>query len=427
MPSFLSELKDAKQKLKAVSQHQVLNLNQVGESDTSRKTVVESGRSVKLKQGGTQFGTGIPLQAGGALDVVGHGSPDGKTVGGLTAPQLAKKLKSGGVTELAVIDLKSCYSSSFKTELQQCLSNEGIQVGEIKSYEGTIAVSRETGTVLQGEEISTVRHDGELPLTKEQVIIRELFSSAYTTNTLRRRAFTDQDRENVWLLEAEANAISFDGEINEETALNVIREMGLSIRGLHLRHVVPYSDIAGLMRIATSGTTSTQIGSDFAGAVRQKVSDLIDLIAPDQKEAWKSLLKTEDAERPGLVRTQAQRNDVQKIYRALAHSEKNLFNGGSGANMAIGNRFDASAHATAVHGGDHILSLADWYGNTMDMLGLNPQRTTKTVTFVNTTTKEVTTEEVRLIQHDLARPLKAVINDDLQDMPVVPSSSNLDK
>ena len=95
--------------------------------------------------------------------------------------------------------------------------------------------------------------------------------------------------------------------------------------------------------------------------------------------------------------------------------------------MAIGNRFDASAHATAVHGGDHILSLADWYGNTMDMLGLNPQRTTKTVTFVNTTTKEVTTEEVRLIQHDLARPLKAVINDDLQDMPVVPSSSNLDK
>lgn len=166
MPAITPEaLQIARQNLKPVSQHQVLNLHDAHESDASRNTVVESGRSVKLKQGGSPFGVGIVLKPGATVEVLGHGSPDGKTIGGKTPQQLAKQLKAGGATQLAVLDLKSCHSEAFKAELQQCLASEGIQVGQIKTYQGSIAVSRATGEVVQGAGLEMMKgHDGTLAL-----------------------------------------------------------------------------------------------------------------------------------------------------------------------------------------------------------------------------------------------------------------------
>lgn len=142
--------------LKQVSQHQVLNL-QKGDS-----SVTESSRSVVLGDEGSAFMPEL-LTSKGKLDILGHGSPDGSTIGGLNAEQLAKKLKSSGITQLAVLDLKSCHSDKFKTELEGALKAAGITVGEIKTYPGPVAINHTNGQVMQGDGLAQMPgHDGVL-------------------------------------------------------------------------------------------------------------------------------------------------------------------------------------------------------------------------------------------------------------------------
>jgi hypothetical protein len=167
------EIANVTNALRPASQHQVLTLTESVTdlndevSNDQYRSASQSGISSKGKVG-SPFGVGIPLKPGAVVDVVGHGSPDGKTVGGKTPQQLAKQLKDGGATQLAVLDLKSCHSSAFKAELQKCLHNEGIQVGQIKTYATAIAVDRLTGHALSPLEIqlspTQIDHDGFLPL-----------------------------------------------------------------------------------------------------------------------------------------------------------------------------------------------------------------------------------------------------------------------
>lgn len=163
------ELANKLNSLRPASQHQVLTLTEEvsdlndAVSNDQYRSASQSGISSKGKVGST-FGRSTPLKPGGTVDVVGHGSADGKTVGGKTPQQLAKLLKDGGATQLAVLDLKSCHSDAFKVELEQCLKDVGIKVGEIKTYKGNVAISRATGEVMQGDGVEEMDgHDGILP------------------------------------------------------------------------------------------------------------------------------------------------------------------------------------------------------------------------------------------------------------------------
>lgn len=149
-------LVQSRQNLRPVSQHQVLNLEK---TDTA---VTESSRSIILKDHGSAFAP-ERLTAKSTLEIVGHGSPDGASIGGLSPKLLALRLKSEGIRQLAVLDLKSCYSDSFKISLEGELKLAGIQVGEIRTYTGQIAISRETGKALMGQSVKAIQeHDGLL-------------------------------------------------------------------------------------------------------------------------------------------------------------------------------------------------------------------------------------------------------------------------
>ncbi|PIQ27546.1 hypothetical protein COW36_11650 [bacterium (Candidatus Blackallbacteria) CG17_big_fil_post_rev_8_21_14_2_50_48_46] len=154
-------------KLKPVSQHQVLNLEK---GDT---TVTESSRSVVLQDNGSAFAP-ERLTEKSTLELVGHGSSDGKTLGGKTPLEVASMLKNAGITQLGILDLKSCHSSSFKTALVGALKDAGIHVGEVRSYEGEIAINHNTGKVIQGHGLDLMeRHDGTLGhTTKDHKAIR---------------------------------------------------------------------------------------------------------------------------------------------------------------------------------------------------------------------------------------------------------------
>ena len=373
MPGITPEaLQMARQNLKPVSQHQVLNLHDAHESDASRNTVVESGRSVKLKQGGSPFGVGIVLKPGATIEVLGHGSPDGKTIGGKTPQQLAKQLKAGGATQLAVLDLKSCHSEAFKAELQQCLASEGIQVGQIKTYQGSIAVDRATGNALSQQQILTspvpVKHDGFLDLTEDQkTLVKDMFSGAYETATFKRKAFSDQDRMGAWLEQAHAEAEQLGVDpISKAEVLDLVKDMGLTVKGIHLRHMVPYSDIAGLMRVATSDSTANQVSPEFQAQVREKVTQLVSMIgSPESQATWDRIKDVQ-----GLLRTAGGRETVKTLYRDLAHSQSNLFQGGGSVNSSLSNRPDFPEAALANKGEQFCTELAIWHHQTMCLLGL---------------------------------------------------------
>jgi hypothetical protein len=154
-------LTEARQNLKPVSQHQILNLDETGGLD---KAVVESGRTLKLRTDGSVFAP-ERLNPHATLEIVGHGSPDGKEIGGKTPQQLAQLLKDSGITQLHTLHLKSCYSEQFKSELGVALEQVGVRVNYIQGFTGRIAIEMATGKTLteqNGLLTQSPEHSGEL-------------------------------------------------------------------------------------------------------------------------------------------------------------------------------------------------------------------------------------------------------------------------
>lgn len=139
----------AREKLKPVSQHQILNVQELGQWN---ETVIESGKSLKLKTDGSVFAH-ERLTSKSTLEIVGHGGTDGEghpTIGGQRPDQLAKMLKAAGITQLDTIHLKSCHSKQFAEELVAALQSEdiGIQVKNVKGFDSRIAIDVATGKTL---------------------------------------------------------------------------------------------------------------------------------------------------------------------------------------------------------------------------------------------------------------------------------------
>lgn len=160
-------LQQARQNLRPVSQHQVLNLGAVDSGSTTQESV----RSRKL---GSEVG-GVPLDrdrlpgAQGALDIVGHSSENGMKIEGRSPQQLASLLKHQyGLQQINTIHLVSCKSEAFKAEFQQALAELGVEVGEITAPQGQVAVDRATGKMLDeaavGDLSQIAGHDGALGL-----------------------------------------------------------------------------------------------------------------------------------------------------------------------------------------------------------------------------------------------------------------------
>ncbi|MEZ0374139.1 MAG: hypothetical protein ACAI44_33925 [Candidatus Sericytochromatia bacterium] len=171
-------LSQARQQLRPVSQNAVLNLG------TPDATVTESGRSLRLKTDGTVFDPSRLPGPQGCLQILGHGSGDGKTVGGKSPDQLAQMLKTAGITRLDNLRLVSCNSQAFVTALGQALDRAGISVNRIEGFEGRIAVSRASGEILsessQGPLDLVPGHDGTLDPHLQ--LLGEANTLCYTAN-----------------------------------------------------------------------------------------------------------------------------------------------------------------------------------------------------------------------------------------------------
>lgn len=245
--------------------------------------------------------------------------------------------------------------------------------------------------------------------------VHSLFANAYSTHTFSRASFSEEDRENAWLEYVKAHAEHTGEDFDEDEALDAIRDMGTTAQGIHLRHLVPYSDIAGLMHVASSGTTYNKVGADYAHKIRDHVSTYLEHIgAKDHLAAWNDLKGQEGS----LVQNRNNRALVKQIYREMAHNHMNLYHGDGSANMAIGNRVDATGDAVGIHSQEHVQNLIGWWHDAMTDLGLNPEYETEDV--YNLKTQQM--DSVPLYSHALSRPLKAYYGD-TSELEMVPKHS----
>ncbi|MFN8575483.1 MAG: hypothetical protein U0354_01375 [Candidatus Sericytochromatia bacterium] len=234
-------LLQAKTNLRQISQHQVLNL------EKSDKTVTESSRSIVLRDKASIFSP-ERLNSKSTLEIVAHGSSDGSNIGGLSPKQLAQRLKREGITQLGVLDLKSCHSESFKSSLEVELKAIGLKVGEVRAYTSEIAISRETGKVLQGSKLEqTKNHDGALGLNQ-----RRISQIARTTNLS--ESIIRSIEKNILLDVTPLQGISITETHNVRKAIEYI-ESSLE----DPRHLEPDTTIAGMgAKISHSSTIQLQ-------------------------------------------------------------------------------------------------------------------------------------------------------------------------
>ncbi len=171
---LLAEIQTARQSLKPVSKHQVLNLGDT----TTGSTTKESTISRKL---GTEVG-GVPLDKDrlpgpdGTIDILGHGSKeiDSKTgqeiykIEGKNPKELALLLKEKyGLKEIKTINLVSCQSENFRAAFEQALSDFGVIISDkVEGATGRVAVDRATGKMLDENVLGNLSqidgHDGTL-------------------------------------------------------------------------------------------------------------------------------------------------------------------------------------------------------------------------------------------------------------------------
>lgn len=227
--------------------------------------------------------------------------------------------------------------------------------------------------------------------------IEKIFSSAYLTKTFKRTSFTNDDRTESWFYQADRELrMNFFNELKEKypnnihdiysileiwdneddldnfliriensTLLddvkkhirtyiesvdfesisdNVVEIAKMNIKGINLRHVIPYSDIAGIMRMAFSKYVLIN-KPDYYNVVHEAIDKLIELIGRDYYRGEKSEMKviwqkynkkTIDLSNPNV------RSEIRSLFLWLSHSPANLFHGNGGVNQAIGNCFDYS-------------------------------------------------------------------------------------
>lgn len=241
---------------------------------------------------------------------------------------------------------------------------------------------------------------------------QNIFANAYHTVTFKRKSFSVDDRVAAWWKHARAeNRIWWNSRLPTKAQFRKnIREMGYAIQGLHLRHVIPYSDIAGAFYVATSDTALRLHGQEYVDGIRARIYELAKILKVDMSGLCghnEGGILPDFSSWNGCLRDVKRRKIVQKLFHQLAHSPENLFYGDASANMVLGNRPDITEEAKRVLTAAKVNKLYDWWKLTMGQLGLNPKEQEERIYCLQ---KEDYITRV-LPSHDLSRTLGVLVSD----------------
>ncbi|NHB59553.1 hypothetical protein G9F32_16275 [Acinetobacter sp. 194] len=281
-----------------------------------------------------------------------------------------------------------------------------------------------------------------------------VFRTAYSTKTFSRISFNTDDRIEAWVMQADAELkeylrLHISQKCSEEETIYILRQwdetefideffnnidnfnihistqeilkaffqtvdfqardktiqelIDQGVVGLHLRHIIPYSDIAGLLRLATY--TSVNMDKNLKTYLYRSFEDLIDLIGTDYDRGCKDFYAKFwlDEGKTLNMHNANDRKKLRKLYIWLAHSSWNLFNGNSGINKAIANSFDGSSLALGIHTQEHVGKLYKWWSKVFTTLGLHPTQVTQVYSIDAQKYVNLNPIFIQVYKHDLTR------------------------
>lgn len=182
-----------------------------------------------------------------------------------------------------------------------------------------------------------------------------------------------------------------------------------AVGNLHPRHIIPYSDIRGIVLVALSPDgAQLEQQAEFA---KKKISELIDIFK-DREDSeytrnlggqWQLICAHQGNGLQGIY------DQVQDFVNCLANCSLNIFLGDGQANVAICNSLDINEQAVFTHSERMVYTLAAWWKSAMGGLDLNPQM-------------EDTNDGYTLIHSDVSRSMQGRSNlshDEMDPFPGV--------
>lgn len=161
-----------------------------------------------------------------------------------------------------------------------------------------------------------------------------------------------------------------------------------AMRGVHLRHIIPYSDIKGLISVAFSNDMTEKEADGDPGQIAaytkykqvalNAIDRFVDLLIPEGSADMEGVYIRQMWQR---LRVRAGRRlfretgaEIRAFIQILANYHRNLFIGAGPANIALLNRPDLDVQAAAVHGESYISNLLAWWIEVMNEMNLHPQK-----------------------------------------------------
>lgn len=164
------------------------------------------------------------------------------------------------------------------------------------------------------------------------------------------------------------------------------RQAGMSLASIQPRHIIPYSDIKGLISVLFSNNPCTDQEEwekyrQYQKAAKKAIKYLINILAQKNqeksngetgydikiKELWLELSPNAFS---GLV--PSIRSKVAQLIPLLANHPCNIFMGDGPQNMMLGNRLDYGKEGIAMYEMEYIDTLRNWWFSILTSLEMNP-------------------------------------------------------
>jgi len=171
-------------------------------------------------------------------------------------------------------------------------------------------------------------------------------------------------------------------------------------RKLHVRHIIPHSDLQAWMLAArvAGGALSN------AGQMRRIIYNLLVFFADPEAANWQNCYQNYENSGYGGSLLQYDPAGVNQTWGVIEWHPKNLFLGHAGLNSAIQNRFDAGRGAVAFRGQAYINNLHAIWHAANGLLGLNPTAIQETTVYSVWLHYYVI---IHAAEHNGSRPLQA--------------------
>ena len=242
--------------------------------------------------------------------------------------------------------------------------------------------------------------------------VNRIFSDPYA-KTFKRKSFTKVHRLEAWQEHAEAECMMLGQDFAQDLAINGITEMGLTVRGMNLRHIIPYSDIAIIFQIANSDT-ALHINEKVVRALRVQISQLLRILGLSSQDRILRYIygrRYRAQNINGLLLNYHTRRSILLIYDRIVRGRENLFQGDGPSNIALGNRPDVPINIPR-HKRAIALRLLHWWYETMGLLGVKPKYRRKTIAdFSYDNNQQRSQHIIGIHEHQYSRTLRLTRGD----------------